>query len=556
MALYAIILFFLCSVVYAENIDPKMHNQILYTIQTGDFKRAFEIYEEHKKLLGHHDLELLQQMGILILDRGNQSHDPETKLLTLFGAGISTHERTLYILEDAIASDIPPLQLVAMNLLSRFQNDHADESMNRALSSNNLLIRMEALYHLAALKHPKAASQIEALMSKVPEAALPLFPPLYALLGNAESAKILRRMLIHPNREVRLAAILSCAKFGRDDMLPQIRSIALQHDRGQQEACAAALGILKDEASIPRLETLAKSPAPNVRLAALQALHRLGKKGIRQSVEKEVKSGNVFAIAILGEMEGSEPLLHQLLETGNLQVRINACLALLQLQDPRCLPVLPDILIHDSRDLEFEKVTSLGLALNAWKAIPSARQNFDEDTVALELSHGMREETLRQCADLPEKDFLRVASALFENHQNDLIPTLVTLLQNLQTSDAINMLKKYQQKAGAPLIRNYCNLALYNLKEPGPYGDNLRAWITEQRDEDLIRFRPYIPWEARDGHSFVLTPHETSLLLVQAFESFARMQDGKGIDVILDAILHGNKKNQYAITGLLIRAAM
>lgn len=528
----------------------------MYNMQAGHVSRAIELYQAHQQQSGHHDLELLQKLGLVLIDQGWRNQDPEVQVLTIFGAGISTNEKTLYILEGGLRSPFPQIQLVALNLLSKFQHDDADDILNKALGANHLLVRIEALSYLAEKKHPKAVAQIEALMSKVDEKILPLFPKLFAMVGDATSIKNLKKLLNHATQEVRIAAILSAAKFDRDDLLPQIRTLASHHEIPQQEACAIALGLMHDDTSIPRLEKMMNSSSNNVRLAALQALYRLGKHEVKVHIEEMAQSSNLFAAAALGDINGSEPLLRKLLSDKQIQVRINACLALLKRQDPACLPFLKEILIYDSRDLCFDKVTSIGGGLTAWKAVPSGRQNFQGDNLAFEVSLNMREMALKQALDLSEKDFLQIANILFEHQQNELIPTLVDLLENLQSPEAIALLKKYRHKAGAPLVRNYCNLALFSMGEEGPYADQLKDWVLKQQKMELIRFRPCLPWEAREESKYELTPEETSRLLVDTFEAFARSQNDKGISVLLEAIAHGNDKNKYALAGLLIRATM
>lgn len=530
--------------------------QVVFAIHTGDLESSLEHYQKHKKELGRHDLELVQQIGLILLDRGFRSNEPEVQLLTLFGAGVAHHERCLYILEEGLAHPNPQLQLVALNMLARYNNDRADEALNRALGNPHLLIRLEALVHLVDKKHPKAAGQIEALMCKVDEELLPIFPPLYASVGNAQATRALKKLLVHSNEKVRISAILSCAEYERDDLLPQIRKLASHHDLAQQEACAIALGLMKDETMIPRLEVMAQSSAPTLRLAALQSLYKLGKKESRLPVEQSAKENNLFAIRILGGMQESVETLAELVTSSNLQVRTNAAISLLERQDPRCLKAIAEILLHDSRDLVFVKSGSMSTGLNCWKAVPSASQNLKDRPTSYEISLELRENLLFKAVNLPPKYFLTLASALFESHQFDLIPALVDALQEIRTPDAIALLKKYQQKAGAPLIRNYCNLALFNLKEPGPYAENLKVWVTGKQSEDLINFRPYLPWGQRDHLAdFELTPDETSRLLITTFESFAQTQDDKGIDLLLSALQHGNAKNRYALAGLLIRAA-
>lgn len=545
---------FLTANIFADT--PPTPHQIIYAMQAGHMKHSIEMYRTYQKNLGNHDLELVQRMGLILIDQGWRSQDPEVQVLTLFGAGISMNEKALYILEGGLRSSIPQIQLVALSLLSKFQHDEADDILNKALGANHLLIRIEALSHLAEKKHPKAVGQIEALMCKVEEAALPLFPQLFGMVGDAAAIKQLKKLLNHTKLEVRLAAILSAAKYGRDDLLPQIRKLSSHPEAPQQEACAVALGLLHDDTAISRLEALSKSSSSNVQLAALQALYRLGKQSVREQIEQMAQSGSLFAIAALSDISGSEPALKRLLKENQIQVRINACLALLKRQDPSCLPLLTEILVHDPRDLCFDKVTSIGGGLSAWKVVPSGRQNFKDDKIAYELSLHMREDALEQALDLSESDFLKVARILFESQQNELIPKLAHLLETLQTPDAIALLKHYRQKAGAPLVRNYCNLALYSMGEEGPYGDQLKEWVLKQQKMELIRFRTYLPWEAREASKYELTPEETSKLLVDTFEAFARSQSDKGIDVLLEAIAHGNDKNKYALAGLLIRATM
>ncbi len=545
----------LLSSLSASTVEEATRSRILFLLQTGNEADSLELYESHYQCIGKHDSELLQQIALLMIEKGYRSKNPETQLMALYGAGISASEKVLPILQEGLTNPLPQLQLISLNFLSRLQSDEADESLNRAMASNFLLIRLEAAFHLAQKKTRKAVGQIDSLMNKVDPVLHPIFPQLFALAGTTEAVKILRKLLNHSYEKVRVEAILCAAKTGRDDLLPVIRILATHHTPSQQEACAWALGILKDEASIPRLEVLACSTAPHVRLAALNALYHLGQKERKEALEKEARSGNVFAIGVLGDVDGSESTLFELIQNPNLQIKINASLALLERRDPRCLISLAEILLRDPRDLAFVEAPSLGGAFKAWKATPSARQNFKDNPMPHELSLHMRETVLSEALNLPESEFLQLARVIFETQQNDLIPTLVGLLESMQTPGAIHILKTYQQKAGAPLIRNYCNLALFNLKEEGPYAENLRQWIVKQEKIDMIEFRPFVPWELRDHlTSYQLTPQETSRLLVEAFQSMASCQDEQGINTLLHAIRHGNEKNKYALVGLLMHA--
>lgn len=536
--------------------EPIQTGRMLYLIQAGKPKEAISLYQAEYAIAKRHNFELLQQIGLGIIEEGSQSSDPESQLLTLFGAAISSNEQTLHILDEGIRSRHPQLQLTALNLLAQNQSDASEEGLVRAAASSFLPIRLEAVYHLAVRKHPLAVSQAECLMVKLPPEIQPLFPQIFAMVGNDEAMKLLRRLCSSPSDPLRIATIISCAKHGRDDMLPQIRRLVSHFNTAQQEASAYALGVMRDESSAPKLEKLTRSSSSNVALAACQALYRLGRLEMRQQVEKAALEEDLFAISVLGTLPGGENTLAKLMNNPNIHVRVNASLALLERNDPRALPGLIEILVHDARDLAFVQSESAGHALSIWKVVPSATQNLKETPIVYELSIALREQVLTKTRNLlKEPDFLALADYLFTKQQADLVPTLVRLLQDLNTPGVIELLKKHQQKFGAPLVRHFCNLGLYRLKVPGPFADNLRAWVKEQSHLDLISFRPLVPWEMRtESHSYQLTPKEASRLLVEAFEAFATQQDEPGIEVLVDAILNGNQKNKYALAGLLIRA--
>jgi HEAT repeat protein len=553
--LFVLFALFCCASLSAEAVDTLQNkNHILFLMRTGNISKAVNAYRTYQKQSGQHDYELIQEMGLLLLDQGYHSSDPETRIMTTFGAGISQNERALYILEGGMDSGAPELQLVSLNFLSQYQNDAADEALHHAMIASHPLIRLEAAFMLAQKKAPRAFPYAESLMYRFDEALMPLFPQFFAMIGSDEATRMLRKLMSHADQEVRVAAILSSAKFERDDLLPKIRTLATHGEKAQQEACAFALGALLDQTSIPRLKILSQSSIPPVRLAAWNSLHSLGCKEYKGFIEGAAKENDIFAISLLGEIEGSENVLASLVSSSNIQIKINAGYALLQRRDPRCLPALVDMLIMDSRGLILSKTASKGKSLTAIRATPSGKQNFKDDPYAFELSLHLREDILDEALDLPEQSFLQLAKLIFLRQQNDLVPLTTNLLQKLRTQGAITLLKEHQQQPGAPLIRNYCNLALYNMKEKGPYGDNIRTWIGNMHNEELIRFRPFLPRELRDQEdTYQLTPQDNSSLLIASFESFVANRDEQGVDILLEAIDKGNKKNKYALAGLLMR---
>ncbi len=261
---------------------------------------------------------------------------------------------------------------------------------------------------------------------------------------------------------------------------------------------------------------------------------------------------------MLADIRGTENELYSLTRSKDINIRANAAIALLEKKDPRCLCALAEILIKGPRDLALSQVSSIGKGLTAYKVTPSAQQNLSKNPIAYELSLKLREQLLQKTIELPENNFLELSDVLFQLNQNSLVPLLTHLLEHLHSRDAIAQLKKYREKFGAPLIRNWCNLALYRMHEEGPYKNTLNEWVDNYQLHDLIQFRPLIPWKLRDGNSksnYELTPHDASRLLVETFESLVQTQNEEGINLLLSAIKNGNRKNRYALAGLLIRAA-
>lgn len=527
--------------------------RILFLIQQGEHEQALKLYQKTFQENGQHDFELLHEIGLRVMDYGFRQHDPECQLMALFGASVSAHEDAYYILEESLKSQFPEIQVVALKALARFQNDRADQALLRALGASSLQVRYEAAHQLCKKKHPQAVSQTESLMYKTPKTFWPIYPPLFAMVEDPHSTKILRKLLAHPSEDVRLAVIMSVAKYARDDLLPQMRQQLFQTQFDQQEACAYTLGSLKDEQAIPKLEKLTSSQYPTVALAAHFALYQLGRETSIKAIEKAAQQEDLFAIAALGSIPDHSEVLLELLHKQNLQVRLNAQIALFNQHHSSALVAVDDILIRDKRDLGFTSFHSPGHAFKAWKVISSASQLLKDDVSAYIDHLEFKESILQKIREQSEARFIALAHQIFAKQQNDLIPKTVELLQDLGTAEAIECLKQHHQQLGAPLVRHYCNLALYRLQEPGPYGEQLRQWVKAQSQTELIRFQPFTPWKWEET-SYTLTPEQTSKLLIDAFEAFSNQQDTQGIETLIEAIATGHAKNKYALAGLLLRA--
>jgi HEAT repeat protein len=533
--------------------ETKMH--ALYLMQKNQVEESIQKYREYSENTGRHDFEILQQMGFLMMQKGIQSSDPQTFLMTLLGAGLSGSASALEILEKGLSHPDPQIQLMSIHFLSQFDDDKSSDLLNRAMSSEFLAIRMEAVFNLALKKHPHVVGHLESLMVRLPPAFKPYFPSFFAMIGTNDAIAALRRLSEDSDPQVRIESILQIARSGRDDFLPFLRKRLSHSHIAEVEATIFAIGAFKDSLSFPKLIKLADSPTETIRLAANLALLHMGSRAGVSEIIDLARVKHLFAISALGNIPEGNEVLDHLLYSSDLNVRINAAVSLLRQRDPKCLPVLAEILILDERDLAFQPMTSVGRTLSAIKAIPSAELRMNDPTVDLSYSFTLREQLLREAIQLPEESFLMLAKIIMNRQQNDLVPTLISLFENLRTPGAIALLKEGTKKLGSPLIRDYCYLSLYRMKEDGPYEDYINNWVVQQKDADLIKLRPIPPLKYRmDQSDYTLSPEETSRLLIETFLTIANRRNEKSIAFLLETIQFGNPQNRFALMGLLMKA--
>src|SRR5690606_34254463 len=103
----------------------------------------------------------------------------------------------------------------------------------------------------------------------------------------------------------------------------------------------------------------------------LHSLHLLGDASSKQEMIALAETKDLFAIAALHAIAEGEDCLRNLILSSDIQVRLNAVIALLRLRSPYCYPALKEFLIRDSKDIGFQLVPSPGGTLTVCKAIPS-----------------------------------------------------------------------------------------------------------------------------------------------------------------------------------------
>jgi HEAT repeat protein len=536
------------------NVYSVDKEQIIYLTQVQELEDSLALYENYKKIIGKHDFELLVRMVSAILENGARSNDPEVQALSFYGAGFSYTTLSFDALEMGIKSLNFETQLATIKLVEQFQDDRGDNILVQAMASPFLTIRMGAGACLASRKHIRAVGQIEALMHKIPEKFWVHFPELFALIGTKDSLRLLKDLMSASSSTTRAETILSVARFNLEAFLPKIRAVASHGLLDEQEACAFALGYFKDSTSIERLKSLVLSSDSSVRLAALHSLYKLGDANALEGIFSLCKKKNIFAIYLLKDLPGGEDLLASFLDDDDLQVRFNAAFALLKKRDLRAFPCIEEFLFRTVKDFGFYPHISLGRSLFSWKVVPSAKQHkkigeFDLTTISFQL----RKEILQACLEFPEETFIRIAHLIFDSGERVLVPFAVSCLENNATPCKIDFLKKNGELCEDPLIRMYCNLALYRLKVPGPYEELIQRWLAKTKFTEIVQLHIYKPWDESKGSLlFDLCPEQSSLLLLEAYKTLAASHDEKAIDLLLEGIKEGNVKNRVILAGLLL----
>jgi len=548
------LLFMLTAMLFAENAHINKRH-ILYLMQAGKCKAALSKYQDYCKERKKSDFQLLQQLAWQILERGASSSKEETQQLALFGAGQAMSVRSLDILSKGIFSSNAQNQVIAIHFLSFLQDDHIDELLVRAMSSQFLLTRLEAAYEMTKRRHKCALGQIESLMHRLPPFMKALFPQLIAAIGTPESTQFLKS-LFHDNQiGVRIETILSVTQNERDDFLAQIRSRIKQPNVAEQEACCYALGKLKDSSSISLLQKMSHSSSENVRLACYLSLYGLGERSVKERIEKLAENGHLFAIYQLKNIDNSSETLFNLLSSNDEAIKLNAALALLEKKDDRCLDVIKKWLLSEGNDVAIRPIFSMGRSMKAWHYITSASVRKEDLPYPMEALVGIKQQILNKTRDLSEDAFCGFAELILKKKERSLIPTIVALLENLNSEKAISILEKYSDDNTSPLVRDYCHLALFRMRQEKDGGKYIENWLLHQSQHERIKLQPFLPWQSRiDLDHFSLSPEEKSRLLIEMFYAFAQRQDEKSIDILVEALKRGHENNRYVLAGLLLRS--
>lgn len=524
--------------------------KLLLLVYQGKDKEAFELYLEEYEKTKTHNYPLLQKMALGLIQYGCRQKERESKILSLFGASFSSNDETFFCLEEGLSNEDPMIQLVSIKGLAERNDDRADRALIRALSSPYLILRLQAVSILCQKKHSQAVSQVESLLYKTPKFIRGIYAELLAETKDCRANHLLKKLLNDPLVETRLATIKAASRHHIDELVPQIRQKLVLSNYKEQEAACFAIGELKDESSISKLDLLSRSSYPCLALSARLACYKLGKHDAADSIAQDAAEGNLFAIQALGKTMRGEKTLLELSKNSNIQIKLNALLSLLEQKNQEEIETLVSLLFDKNKLFSLTSETSPGETLSyvKWNGLHSSSNSLEGN-----LDIEIKNDVIEKIRYLSEEKFLKACDLILETQQNAFIPLVTALLEEMETEGATKCLIKHQQQLGAPLVRNYCTLSLYRMKEqPGPWKKYLMDWISNQSTTEFIRFKPLEEASIAKG-SYSLTPEEKSQFLIHAMESVAQTRSEEAVTALAEAIKNGHSKNKYAIAGLLLR---
>ncbi|MFZ4773669.1 MAG: HEAT repeat domain-containing protein, partial [Chlamydiia bacterium] len=471
-------------------INETAQKQILHLTAIGEVDKAITSYLKHSIESQEHSIDILEQIGVKIIQDGFKTHNPETCLLSLFGANIARLPVDRKFLSRAFRSPNPMLQSAALQTLSMEEMDDTEFLLKEGVKSDFLMIRLETLYQLVGRHAKHAMGLVESLRNILHPQLHFFFPEFYALDGTDESINYLKQLTHDPSLSVRVSSILSSVKYDRDTLLPVIRSVVTHPNPLEQEVSAFALGKFRDIESKSKLERLIKSNSPDVKLAGALALLKLGFFEYKQEIIDLVKKGHPFAIAALGEVGGGREELRALLQSPHHMTRYRAARALLQQRDPTCLTTVVEMLVTPTYDLNLVPFFSPARTHSSFESYFGPIKEAELKNSIAAFTHYIKESMLIEALDLGEPQFLNIATTLISLKKSELIPTLVRLLENLHSKEAVDLLRKSTQQPGAPFIRSYANLAMYRLGNYKEFDKSTLDFIKESVAQEMISFQP------------------------------------------------------------------
>ena len=541
----------------SANNDTMVKSQILYMISKGEQIKGLKKYQEYYKQSNEHDYKLLREIALNIIEDGISKGSELDSLLALIAIEIAHEDCFTHHLSKLIKSRFFPVQAKTLSLLKRIDNDYSDMLIKSCLSSDFIMLRLEALSILVQKHNKTALGQVEALMNMVHKQYHPIFVDFYALSGTKYAISMMKQMISDKDLNLNLATIMAVKNHGIEELIPNLRHSLTHTSPSVQEAAANALGSFHDSYSISKLETLSTSPHPETKLAALHALYTLGQTESKKKIHALARDGNLYATRLIAGISESETTLHEIYYSDDNNRRLNSAISLLDQKDPLCLPVIRDLITLDTNVNYLELCYSPGRAYSAIKIRPIAGLEHKQMIFSVQQQTMMNQnDLLAKSIELPRNKFMTIIDEIFLTKRNNLIPTAIALLENFDDEEARSYLRSKSTMPGAPFIRTSCHLSLWKSTREDVHKNAITSWIKDIGKHELINMSQK-PTEKKGKKSSItgyeLTLEEKSHLLIQAFLNICVAHEKSGLDCIIDAMIEGHEKNRTPLAGVLLK---
>lgn len=533
-----------------------MKTQILHLFSKGSHLKGLKMYKEYYKKAGDHDFSLLREMSLMMIESGISKGSEDSSLLSLIAMEIAGEDNFSHHLSKLIHSNYFPVQAKTLSLLRRIDNEYSDQLIKSCLTSNFIMLRLEALSILVQKHNSTAIGQVESLMNMVHKSYHPVFVDFYALSGTKYAISVLKKMIYDVDLNLNLATILAAKNYKIEELIPSLRNSLTHTSSIIQESAANALGVFQDAHAVKKLEVICKSKHEETRLAGLYALYCMGQKERKEEILSLAKNGNLFAISTLAQIEGSEKALHEIYYKDSNEFRINSAIALLEKKDPLCIPVIKDLITLDTGAYYLQSYPSPGRAFSCIKLLPIAGLDKQMVAPAKAATAGLQAQLFAKCIDLPREKFMKIVDDIFTKKRNSLVPVAIGLLENFNDQEAINYLIKKSTTPGAPFIRTSCHLSLWKNTHNQVNKQAISDWLKKYGKHEMIAISQKKLKENKGDYSltgYELSLEEKSHLLIGAFLHLSDSREKSGLDCILDAMINGHEKNRIPLAGVLLK---
>lgn len=551
----------LTSISYAE-YPQKTKNEISLHLSNKQGLFALKKYYEHYETSGKHDLNLLNTIAENILVQGSLSTDEYIQKSCILGANWSGSSNATKILMNGALSNNPTIQLLTINSLNQCRSQSVRQILTKVMSSESLIIQLEAAYKLALLHDVQVIDHLQSIFYQVPNYIQNQLNKIFIHIDHEDAHTYIRQYFSNNDVTIRAETAILTGIFQKDIFLPQLRNLVTRPHHMEKEAALFALGELHDQKSYALIKKFLGSKYPNVRIASAIALAKIGKEEEAGEVIIEgIKQHDPCSITALSSFSSisAQNILSSFMDSFSEEEKLNACYVLLQhgIINEEIVNQLNGFLMSH----EYESVASYGASpaktILYIKLNPQHHLNKDPRLGILSTQY-IKKQILELIFQLPGNHFFPISESILNNNNKSLIPLLSELLIPKNTPQVQTLLST-STHSHSPLMRIYASLSLYKMTGDKKYKETLLAWLKSSAQETLIileqkDIKNLIFLNKSTHFSYSLDLEEKTQLFIKLLETLLQNKDIEDISTLIDLMLYGHPKNLYLLTGLLIKS--